>query len=72
MNKENLLTVFLAVLVVVSAIQAIQLVSLGSALSTGAVVSKPAPSSASSGSGTGHVTNLPSNLDDLSGMVGGC
>ncbi len=70
MNKENLLTVFLAVLVVVSAIQAIQLVSLGSALSTGAAVSRPAPAPAASGGSGGG--NLPSNLDDLSGMVGGC
>ena len=70
MNKENLLTVFLAVLVVVSAIQAIQLISLGSALSTGAVVSRPAPAPASGA--TGEATALPSNLDDLSGMVGGC
>ncbi len=69
MNKENLLTVFLAVLVVVSAVQAIQLVSLGSALSTGAAVSRPTPTPAAAGSGGGQ---LPSNLDDLSGMVGGC
>ena len=71
MNKENLLTVFLAVLVVVSAIQAIQLISIGNSLSTGAVVSKPAPKPAASGT-TGNAVETPSNLDDLSGMVGGC
>ena len=72
MNKENLLTVFLAVLVVVSAIQAIQLISIGNSLSTGAVVSKPAPKPAASSGATGNAVETPSNLDDLSGMVGGC
>jgi len=66
MNKENLLTVILAVLVIISAVQALQFISL----STPAVDTTVLRPVASSGA-TGHVTNLPSDID-LPEMVGGC
>jgi hypothetical protein len=71
LNTNMLLTVLIGAMVLVSAMQTLQLVSLTSALSSGrvavgtgaAVVS--APLASSSASAAGSLQNLPS-------MVGGC
>jgi hypothetical protein len=69
MKKETVLTVLLVILVLVSLVQAFQLMSLNERVKTGAVVastSKPTAAASSSGS------SLPSSLQDLPQMVGGC
>jgi len=61
------IVIVLAVLVVVSAVQAFQLSDVKDKIQSGAVVS--------SGSGSGGSTggaSLPSSLDNLPKMVGGC
>jgi regulatory protein YycH of two-component signal transduction system YycFG len=68
MKKETVLTVLLVILVLVSLVQAFQLMSLNERVKTGAVVastSKPTAAASSS-------SKLPSSLQDLPQMVGGC
>ncbi len=71
MNKELGLTILLVVLVLVSAVQAVQLIALGSQIEsgeiTGAVTSGTSQSSSTSGG-----ASLPGSLTELPGMVGGC
>ncbi len=69
-KKEILMIVFIGVLLITTAIQTVQLVSLGSAkvVTTGAAT-VPATGGASQGSGGGGV---PTNLQNLPSMVGGC
>ena len=66
MKKEKLLIVLLVLLVIASAVQAFQLVSLSSSISSGSVTKAAAPL-ASSGT-----AQIPSNLQNLPTMVGGC
>lgn len=73
MNKEIVLTAMLAVFVLVSAVQAFQLADLngqieGMSLTAG---SSQDDSSASL-SDSGGRASLPSSLESLPGMVGGC
>ncbi|HLD85126.1 MAG TPA: hypothetical protein VI968_01070 [archaeon] len=69
--KESIMTILLAALVIVSAVQAVQLIGLSSSLSSGTVTVKAsAPKAAASSGGSSGVSapvaaNLPS-------MVGGC
>ena len=65
MNRNVIIVIVLVVLVLLTAVQAIQLSSLKSSISTGKVNVGSAPA-ASSGS------NLPSNIDNLPSMQGGC
>ena len=66
MNRNVIIVVVLVVLVLLTSVQAIQLSSLKSSISTGNVnVGNPVPSKSSGNS-------LPSNLNDLPSMVGGC
>ncbi len=69
MNAQTIFVVLLVLLVAVSAVQAVQLVGLSSQVEgngiTGAVISQPS-SSGSSG------VSVPSNLQNLPAMVGGC
>lgn len=67
MKKETMLTVLLVVLVAVSVVQAFQLVGLSGAMSSGSVTKAPAPASTESSS-----PNVPSSLQNLPQMVGGC
>ncbi|MBS3101064.1 hypothetical protein J4204_02945 [Candidatus Woesearchaeota archaeon] len=64
MNRNVIIVVVLVVLVLLTAVQAIQLNSLKTSIATGKVSVGSSPSQ-SSGS-------LPSNLNDLPSMVGGC
>ena len=79
MRKEILFTVLLAVLVTVSAVQAIQLADINSqiegiSITAAATSTKTTTSSSSSSSSTstGSGTSLPSSLQNLPNMVGGC
>jgi hypothetical protein len=68
MNRNVIIVIVLVVLVMLTAVQAIQLSSLKTSISTGKVsvaANKPAASSAGAPA-------LPSSLDDLPNMVGGC
>jgi hypothetical protein len=73
MNKNTIMTIVMLVLVLVSVVQAFQLNTLktdiadaeGISISTG---SGPAPVSGGGASGG----SLPSSLDQLDNMVGGC
>ena len=63
MNKNVIIVIVLVVLVLLTAVQAVQLESLKSQVKEGKV------NIASSPSGAGSV---PSSLDNLPNMVGGC
>ncbi|MDO8660281.1 MAG: hypothetical protein Q7K43_00180 [Candidatus Woesearchaeota archaeon] len=69
MNKNAIIAIVLGVLVLIAAVQAWQLMDIKGKLSTGSA-SLTAPSAASpSVSGS---PQLPSNLQNLPSMVGGC
>lgn len=74
MNKNFVITIVLAILVLISLVQALQLNSLKSQLAEGGfsigTASTKTPVASSSGSGGGD--SLPSSLDNLPTMVGGC
>ena len=72
MKKEVLITIVLAVLVLVSLVQALQLRSLKSQIETGSfsVQTKAAATPVASGSAVSPA--LPQSLDNLPQMVGGC
>ena len=65
MNRNVIIVIVLVVLVLLTAVQAIQLSSLKSSISTGKVSVGSAPFSSSGAS-------VPSNIQDLPSMVGGC
>ncbi len=67
MNRNVIIVIVLVVLVLLTAVQAIQLSSLKSSISAGKVSVGSAPVQ-SSGSGA----SVPSSIQDLPSMVGGC
>jgi len=67
MNRNVIIVIVLVVLVLLTAVQAIQLSSLKSQIKTGSV-SLGSGSAPSSGSGA----SVPSNIQNLPAMVGGC
>lgn len=67
-RKEILMVVLIAVLVLTTAVQAIQLVSL----SNNPVVVTSGSGSVPSASGAGSGVSAPASLEDLPSMVGGC
>ena len=67
-RKEILLIVLIAVLVLTTAVQALQLVSL----SNNPVVVTSGSSSAPSASGVSSGVSAPASLENLPSMVGGC
>ena len=67
MDKNIIIAIVLAALVLVAAVQAVQLFSLRSKISSGQVAVQ------SSMGGAGASTpSLPSGLENLPSMVGGC
>ncbi|HLD80768.1 MAG TPA: hypothetical protein VJA40_02090 [archaeon] len=71
LNRELVLTILLGVLVVVSAVQAYQLIGLSDKIATGEVaVSKLKAAGASAGSGGS--STLAQSLANLPTQVGGC
>ena len=67
MNRNVIIVIVLAVLLLLTAVQAIQLNSLKTSISTGKVSVGSAPAQGSGGGG-----GVPSNIQDLPSMVGGC
>ena len=67
-RKEILLIALIAVLVLTTAVQAVQLV----ALSSNPVVVAGAGSSVQAATGASPGVSAPSSLDNLPSMVGGC
>ena len=65
MNRNVIIVIVLVVLVLLTAVQAIQLSSLKTSISTGKVAVGSAPSSSGGAS-------VPSNIQNLPSMVGGC
>lgn len=68
MEKQTWFIALVAVLVVVAAVQAFQLSGLKEKLVGGAVTTAQAPASSEGV----QQAKLPSNLDNLPSMVGGC
>jgi len=66
MNRNVIIVVVLVVLVLLTAVQAVQLSSLKSSISSGKVSVGSAPSASSSGG------SLPSSIENLPSMQGGC
>ena len=64
MNRNVIIVIVLVVLVLLTAVQAIQLSSLKTSISTGKVAVGSAPSSGGA--------SVPSNIQNLPSMVGGC
>ena len=64
MNRNVIIVIVLVVLVMLTAVQAIQLSSLKTSIITGKVSVGSAPAQSSS--------SLPSSIDNLPSMVGGC
>ena len=71
MNKNLLVAIVLGVLVVVAVVQTVQLVGLKNKLAGGTVQTGSA-SPQTTASGQSGNTQLPSNLQNLPSMVGGC
>ncbi len=65
MNRNVIIVIVLVVLVLLTAVQAIQLSSLKTSISTGKISVGSAPAQSSGAS-------VPSNIQDLPSMVGGC
>ena len=78
MKSEMLLSVLLGILIVVSAIQAYQLVNLKESISSGTVAVSSSSAQYSSASPTqqsasaGNQQSVPSGLQNAPNMVGGC
>ncbi|MBI5391764.1 hypothetical protein HZB00_02055 [Candidatus Woesearchaeota archaeon] len=72
MDKNLIVAIVLGILVVVSAIQAVQLSSLKAKLSSGTLSTSGAKVSSSLGGSSGGAASVPSNLQNLPSMVGGC
>ena len=78
-NKELLVVGILALLIVIALVQAIQLVKIKSEIADiGSSNLRPVTSQVSgsssggSGSGSSDGSSIPTNLQNLPGMVGGC
>ena len=66
MNRNVVIVIVLVVLVLLTAVQAVQLSSLKKSISTSKVSVGASPSAGSGGA------SVPSNIQDLPSMVGGC
>lgn len=69
MNKNLLIMIVLAVLVLVSAVQAVQLNDLRTKIASGEIKTTGAATANTPSSGAASV---PSNIQNLPSMVGGC
>ncbi len=67
MNKNLVIAIVLGALVLIAGVQAVQLFTLKSTIAHGGASTTVAAQSGGAGSPT-----LPSNLESLPGMVGGC
>ncbi len=71
MKTQLIVTIVLVVLVIISVLQAFQLNSLKTEIEEGNIKTSVKAASVQSG-GSGSGASLPTNLDNLPGMVGGC
>lgn len=71
MNKNLLIVGVLVLLVLVTIVQAVQLNGIKNDLSSSGAVVKTTASSSSSSTSAGSAS-VPTNLQNLPGMVGGC
>ena len=72
MNKNLVLVIVLAVLVVVAVVQAVQLGGLQDKMESGSLSTSVKTASAPGASSSGGKAAVPSNINDLPSMVGGC
>lgn len=74
MKQATIITIVLAVLVLISAVQAIQLNSLKNDINEGEIEIGVAntKSTSSNDGGTKRTSSVPSSIKDLPTMVGGC
>ena len=73
MEKNNLMTIILGVLVLVAAVQAFQLSGLGDKIEEGSVSSSSSVTAkATTSTAKQSSAKIPSSLDNLPNMVGGC
>ena len=68
MNKNLLIMIVLAVLVLVSAVQAVQLNDLRTKIASGEIKTTGAATS----TGSSGAASVPSSIQNLPSMVGGC
>jgi hypothetical protein len=68
MNKNVVIAIVLGALVLIAGIQAVQLFSLKGKIASGSISTSSAPAAG----GSGNSPQLPSNLQNLPNMVGGC
>ena len=71
MNRNMIIVIVLVVLVLLTAVQAVQLSALKSQISTGKLSSAGAGTPVQS-SGAPSGAGIPSNIQNLPSMVGGC
>ncbi|NOZ81341.1 MAG: hypothetical protein GXP63_06750 [DPANN group archaeon] len=72
MKQATIVAIVLGVLVLISAVQAVQLNSLRDSIKKESLVIDQAPAKQTSSSGTKRTTAVPSSIKDLPTMVGGC
>ena len=72
MNKNWIFASVLAVLVIVSAVQAVQLNSIKQSLSEGEITVGSASSTTRTASSSSSTTSSSASLSELPSMVGGC
>jgi hypothetical protein len=72
MDKNVMISIVLGILVLIAAVQAVQLFSLKGSVQTGAVATSTQPVAAASSGAAPSAGALPSNLQNLPTMVGGC
>ena len=72
MNRNIIIVIVLVVLVLLTAVQAIQLNSLKNSISAGTVSGGSTPLAPVPSSGGHGGSGVPSNIQNLPSMVGGC
>ena len=72
MDKNVVIAIVLGALVLIAAVQAVQLFSLKDKLASGSIGTASAGVAVQASGGGGGSPKLPSNLENLPGMVGGC
>jgi len=70
MDKNVVIAIVLGALVLIAAVQAVQLFSIKNKLATGQMQTATSGANVQSSAGSG--ASLPSNLQNLPSMVGGC
>ena len=72
MNQNVVIAIVLGALVLIAAVEAYQLMGIKTQLASGSVQVGAAAAAPQAGGASGGAPSLPSNLQNLPGMVGGC